>query len=76
MMIITGDLLIKDDSMAQAMQACQKHVAHSRTEPGCISHAVYRDPEDNLRVFFLNNGKTKLALMLILFYLVLKLLLQ
>ena len=52
MIIITGDLLIKDDSMAQAMQACQKHVAHSRTEPGCISHAVYRDPEDSLRLFF------------------------
>ena len=52
MMIITGDLLIKDDSMAQAMQACQKHVVHSRTEPGCISHAVYQDPEDNLRLFF------------------------
>jgi len=52
MIIITGDLLIKDDSMEQAMQACQKHVAHSRTEPGCISHAVYRDPEDSLRLFF------------------------
>jgi quinol monooxygenase YgiN len=52
MIIITGDLLIKDDSMAQAMQACQKHVTHSRTEPGCISHAVYQDPEDGLRLFF------------------------
>ena len=52
MIIITGDLLIKDDSMEQAMQACQKHVVHSRTEPGCISHAVYRDPEDSLRLFF------------------------
>jgi quinol monooxygenase YgiN len=52
MIIITGDLLIKDDSMQQAMQACQKHVAYSRTEPGCISHAVYQDPEDGLRLFF------------------------
>lgn len=52
MIIITGDLLIKEGNMQQALQACQKHVAHSRTEPGCISHAVYQDPEDALRLFF------------------------
>jgi quinol monooxygenase YgiN len=52
MIIITGDLLIKDGSMQQAMQACQKHVAHSRTELGCISHSVYQDPENVLRLFF------------------------
>ena len=52
MVIITGDLLIKEGSMQLAMQASQKHVAHSRTEPGCISHAVYQDPEDVLRLFF------------------------
>jgi quinol monooxygenase YgiN len=52
MMIITGDLLIKDGSMQLAMQACQKHIAHSRTEPGCISHNVYRDPENGSRLFF------------------------
>ncbi|WP_293746047.1 putative quinol monooxygenase [uncultured Paraglaciecola sp.] len=52
MIIITGDLLIKDGHMPQAIQASQKHVAHSRTEPGCISHAVYQDPENALRLFF------------------------
>lgn len=52
MIIITGDLLIKEGNMQQALQASQKHVAHSRTEHGCISHAVYQDPEDALRLFF------------------------
>ena len=52
MIIITGDLLIKGGHMLQAIQASQKHVAHSRTEPGCISHAVYQDPENALRLFF------------------------
>jgi quinol monooxygenase YgiN len=52
MIIITGDLMIKDGSMQQAMQACQKHVAHSRTEPGCISHSVYQDPENGSHLFF------------------------
>jgi quinol monooxygenase YgiN len=76
MMIITGDLLIKDGSMHQAMQACQKHVAHSRTEIGCIRDAVYQDLGNALRLFFVNNGKINQASMHILFYLVHKLLLQ
>lgn len=52
MIIVTGDLLIKQGHIPQAMKASQKHVAHSRTEPGCISHAVYQDPENALRLFF------------------------
>ena len=51
MIIITGDLLIKDGCMQQAIKASQKHVAHSRNEPGCISHAVYQDPENILCIF-------------------------
>lgn len=62
MIIITGDLLIKDGSMYQAMQACQKHVAHSRTEPGCISHAVYQDPEDGLRLFFYEQWEDQISI--------------
>ena len=27
-------------------------MVHSRTETGCISHAVYQDPENVLRLFF------------------------
>jgi len=52
MIIITGDLLVKKGNMQEALQASQKHVAHSRTEQGCISHAVYQDPENSLRLFF------------------------
>jgi quinol monooxygenase YgiN len=52
MIIITGDLMIKDGCMQQALEVSQKHVAYSRTEPGCISHAVYQDPENALRLFF------------------------
>jgi quinol monooxygenase YgiN len=37
--------------MHQAMQICQKHVAHLRKETGCISHAVYQDPENILCIF-------------------------
>jgi quinol monooxygenase YgiN len=62
MIIITGDLLIKDGSMQQAMQACQKHVAHSRTELGCISHSVYQDPENVLRLFFYEQWKDQASI--------------
>ncbi|MFT6267266.1 MAG: quinol monooxygenase YgiN [Alphaproteobacteria bacterium] len=62
MIIITGDLLIKDGSMQKAMQTCQKHVAHSRTEPGYVSHGVYQDPEDSLRLFFYEQWENKAAI--------------
>lgn len=62
MIIITGDLVIKDGSMQDAMQACQKHVAHSRTEHGCISHAVYQDPENALRLFFYEQWEDQAAI--------------
>tara|TARA_B100000497_G_C7665615_1_gene401282 strand:+ start:727 stop:1020 length:294 start_codon:yes stop_codon:yes gene_type:complete len=62
MIIITGDLLIKKGNMQQAMQISQKHVAHSRTEPGCISHAVYQDPEDTLRLFFYEQWQDQAAI--------------
>lgn len=52
MIIITGDLLIKKGNMPLALQYAQKHVAQSRAEAGCISHAVYQDPENPLRLFF------------------------
>lgn len=62
MIIITGDLLIKQGHISQAMQASQKHVAHSRTEPGCISHAVYQDPENALRLFFYEQWEDQAAI--------------
>jgi quinol monooxygenase YgiN len=38
--------------MSQALTVSLQHVVHSRTEPGCISHNVYQDPENPLRLFF------------------------
>jgi quinol monooxygenase YgiN len=38
--------------MHQAMQICQKHVAHSRNETDFISHTVYQDPENTLCLFY------------------------
>ena len=52
MIIITGEITLRDDCIDQALALSQKHVEHSRTEPGCISHGVYRDHERPSRLFF------------------------
>jgi hypothetical protein len=56
-MIITGDLLIKDGSMHQAMQACQKHVAHSRTKQVVLAMQCNKILVMPYVCFFVNNGK-------------------
>ena len=52
MIIITGDIITKAGYFEQALVLSNKHVQHSRTENGCISHAVFIDPENPLRLFF------------------------
>ena len=52
MIIITGDFIAKGEHIEEALAASRKHVEHSRTENGCISHAVYQDPENPSRLFF------------------------
>jgi quinol monooxygenase YgiN len=52
MIIVTGSVTARPDSFDALRQACLDHVARSRAEEGCISHAVYVDAEDPLRLFF------------------------
>ena len=52
MIIITGDFIAKHESIEEALTLSRKHVEHSRSENGCLSHAVYQDPENPCRLFF------------------------
>ena len=52
MIIVTGSVTARPDSLDALRQASLDHVARSRTEEGCISHAVHVDAEDPLRLFF------------------------
>jgi quinol monooxygenase YgiN len=52
MIIITGDVVCRPDSFDEALRLSEVHVARSRSEPGCLSHAVHRDVEDPLRLVF------------------------
>lgn len=44
------------------MGLSREHVARSRTEPGCIAHAVYIDAENPLRLVFVEQWASQEAL--------------
>ncbi|MDQ6698430.1 MAG: antibiotic biosynthesis monooxygenase [Actinomycetota bacterium] len=52
MIIITGTVQGRPDSIDELIAASLEHVHRSRAEPGCISHAVHRDVEDENRLIF------------------------
>jgi quinol monooxygenase YgiN len=52
MIVVTGSVTARQDSFEQVKKLSLEHVHRSRTEPGCISHAVHVDCENPLRVVF------------------------
>ena len=50
--IVTGTALGTPDTIDALLDLAMRHVRRSRAEPGCLSHAVYRDVEDPNRLFF------------------------
>lgn len=49
---ITGAITARDDTLDELRAISLAHVHRSRLEPGCLSHDVYVDAEDPLRLFF------------------------
>lgn len=62
MIIVTGTVLARPDSFDEILRLATEHVLRSRTEPGCLSHAVHRDTEDPLRLHFLEHWTDMTAL--------------
>lgn len=52
MIIVTGSVTARPDSFDVLRQACLDHCERSRTEDGCLSHAVHVDADNPLRLFF------------------------
>ncbi|MDX2234316.1 MAG: putative quinol monooxygenase [Hyphomonadaceae bacterium] len=52
MIIVTGAVRARPETAAALEALCLAHAARSRTEPGCLAHAVHRDCADPLRFFF------------------------
>jgi quinol monooxygenase YgiN len=52
MIVVTGSITARADSFEEVRKLSLEHVRRSRTEPGCISHAVQVDYENPLRLVF------------------------
>ena len=52
MIIVTGSLLARADSVEELLTLSLEHVRRSRTEAGCVSHAVHQDVENPLKLVF------------------------
>ena len=62
MIIVTGSILAKAGCEERLLAASQAHVARSRKETGCISHAVHRDVENPRKLVFLEEWSDRAAL--------------
>lgn len=63
MIVVTGDACAKLETFDEVRRLSLEHVDRSRTEPGCISHAVHIDCENPLRFVFVEQWADKRALM-------------
>jgi quinol monooxygenase YgiN len=54
-LIVTGSVQARPDSIDDVLALSLAHVRRSRQEPGCLAHAVHRDCEDALRLVFVEH---------------------
>jgi len=62
MIIVTGSVTAKPDSFEPLRDACLAHVRRSRSEDGCLSHAVHIDTENAARLVFFEEWRDMAAL--------------
>jgi len=63
MIVVTGSVTACADSFDEVRKLSLEHVRRSRTEPGCISHAVHADCENPLRLVFFEQWADRAALL-------------
>jgi quinol monooxygenase YgiN len=63
MIVVTGSVTARNDSFDEVRRLSLEHVHRSRTEPGCISHAVHIDCEDPLKLVFFEQWADRAALL-------------
>ena len=52
MVLVIGSVTLREGTIDEALALSLEHVRRSRSEPGCLSHAVHRDAEDPQRLVF------------------------
>jgi quinol monooxygenase YgiN len=62
MILVTGTVTAKPDTIAEMLRVSTEHVRRSRKEPGCISHHVSIDADDPLTLHFTERWESVEAL--------------
>lgn len=62
MIVVTGSVTAREDTLDDIRKLSLDHVHRSRREPGCISHAVHIDCENRLRLVFIEQWTDRAAL--------------
>jgi quinol monooxygenase YgiN len=62
MVVVTGWILARPETLADLIAICQAHSRRSRAEPGCLSHDLYIDSENGLKLFFFERWADRAAL--------------
>ena len=52
MIIVTGTLHARPDSLAEVLALSREHILRSHAEPGCLEHGVAVDADDPMRLVF------------------------
>lgn len=63
MIVVTGTISAKPESLEEVLAMSLEHVRRSRLEPGCLLHSVHRDVEDPNRLVFLEHWADRDALL-------------
>jgi quinol monooxygenase YgiN len=63
MIVVTGSVTARQDSLDEVRRLSLEHVHRSRGEPGCIWHAVHVDCENPLRLVFIEQWADRAALL-------------
>ena len=61
--VVTGSIKARPEHIDRLLALSLEHVRRSRTEPGCLAHAVHRDVEDPLRLVFVEEWADRSALL-------------
>src|SRR4051794_24592696 len=63
MILVTGSVVAHTETLDEVRRLSLEHVHRSRTEHGCISHAVHADCENPLRLVFVEQWTDRAALL-------------
>ncbi|HEY2560544.1 MAG TPA: putative quinol monooxygenase [Caldimonas sp.] len=64
MVIVTGSIQARLDTVDELRRLSLEHVARSRAEPGCLEHGVAVDANDGLRLVFFERWADRDALLM------------